>query len=59
MYKIVDWFDIILSKLMIFRIRKSYYARCWKENYVEDCVSCEAGKIVKWLENHIALIKSK
>lgn len=64
--KIIDYLDVKLAQLMIYRIRKGYGCNCDTKDTDdfsgEDlsgsrCPSCKAREIVKWLEEYIELIK--
>lgn len=42
------------TKEMIAYLKKGYGADC--KDYVEDCPSCEAKKVIQFLENHLKLL---
>ena len=52
---IQDFINIIIAKLAIWSIKKGYGANC--PDYADKCASCEAKKVIDWLEEHIKTIK--
>ena len=52
-----DIIDILIARLAIWSIKTGYGADC--SDYEEKCPSCEAKKVVDWLEHHIKLIKGE
>ncbi len=52
-----DKYSILIAKLMINNIRRGYISPSCEEEYDEHCFSCEALKIIKWLEHHIKMCK--
>ena len=52
--RLEDYFDILISRIMIWLIKRGYN-QC--NEFEPKCPSCEAWKIVEWLEEHIQLIK--
>ena len=65
---LLDEFDVLLSRLMIYRLRAGYGADCetrdtddfpeLRDTPAARCGSCRAGEIIEWLEQHVDLIKS-
>ena len=64
---IIDWLDIIIAKIMIWRIKKGY-GFCEESDLPSNatakdvfalsrCPSCRAKEIVDWLEDHTKIIK--
>ena len=63
---IIDYFDIAIARLMIWRIKSGYGCYC-KTKDIDDfagedisksrCPSCKATEVVDWLEDHIKLIR--
>lgn len=51
----IDFIDILITRLAIWNIKKGYGADCI--DYSEYCPSCKAKKTIQWLEDHIELIK--
>lgn len=64
--KIIDWLDIKLCQLLIWRIKRGYGIRCETKD-VDDfpkedlsgarCPSCAAWEVIDWLEEYIKTIK--
>lgn len=50
-----DWLEIQFWKIAKIIIKKEYGANC--EDYSKNCASCEAKKIIKWIDEHINLIR--
>jgi hypothetical protein len=66
---VMDYFDILLTRLMIWRLRRSYGADCkirdvdepdWRDiiterglNAPSRCASCQAAEVIDWLNEHI------
>ncbi len=65
--RLIDYIDIAIAKLMIWRIKECYGADCETRD-VDDfcdtalnpesrCASCRAAEVVDWLEKHVQLIR--
>jgi hypothetical protein len=57
----IDYLEIQFWRIAKYLIRKGYGADeigCGTEGNDEpDCASCRASHIIKWIDNHIELIK--
>lgn len=51
----LKWIKIKFWQYVIYLIRKSYGANC--PDYEETCFSCQAKDVIKFLEEHIDLIR--
>ena len=51
----MDCLEIQFWKIAKWLIRKGYGADC--EGYVSDCLSCQAKKMIDWIDGHISLLK--
>lgn len=61
-----DFLDVLIARLMIWRIKKGYGADCESKDmndlpiefqYSARCASCRARETIDWLEDHIRLIE--
>ena len=57
MFYIRVYTEVPFVRLFIWYIKRGYGANC--PDYEEKCPSCEAKKIVDWLEDHVKLIKGE
>lgn len=52
-----DRFGILFWKLAKRILIRDYGCRCKPEDYEEDCVECEAGRVVRFIDKHIDLTR--
>ena len=53
----LDWLEIQFFKVAKWLIIRGYGCRCKEEDYDENCAECEAGRMVRWISQHIENIK--
>ena len=53
-----NWFEIKFWQFVKRKIIKDYGCRCQPQDFEEDCFECQAGRVVRFIDKHIDLIKN-